>query len=222
MGVDIYSLQPGVRRHVLIGGATYEVGFIGRLWKVTETGLRPDRIDTVEALEDVQAARTAVTPPVMMVDGHYSFGEQREILAFMLLGWDSGRVRTQDYDWDHLPTLGWAVDTPEGGLVVHEEIEGQLLPMSRERATKLGILTPDGQLAEHRLPVIAECLSIESLGATFYAAECRLEDGRTVSVSGESESGELPDATWFAGRDTAAAAHYGLVDQLAGKPGPIE
>jgi hypothetical protein len=222
MGVDIYSLQSGVSRQIRIGGTTHSVGVTGRLWKVTETGDRQSRIDNVEALEDAQAARTAETPSVVLVDALYEFGDHREIHAYRLLGWDSGRVRTQDLDWDHLPTVGWAVDTNDGPLAVHEEVDGRLEPMSEDRAREMGILGHDGRLAEHALPVIAECRSVRGMGGGYYDAECLLGDGRSAHVLGESESGELPDTGWFVGRTTAAAARYGLVDQLAAKPGASE
>jgi hypothetical protein len=217
MGIDIYHLDPDARRQVAIGHTVFEVGLITRLWKVTETSLLDSRLDTIENLEDVQASRQAITPPVVLVDGHYSFGEHREISAFRLLGWDDGRVKTQDYGWDHLPTVGWAVTGADGMLVVHEEVDGNLLPMLEDRAQALGILTLGGGLAEHRLPIIAECLSVDRVYQSTFAAECRFADGREGRVLGESESGDLPSVEWFVGRDTAEAARYGLVDQLAGK-----
>jgi hypothetical protein len=73
-------------------------------------------------------------------------------------------------------------------------------------------------LAEHRLPTITECYSVASLGDGFYAADCVFGDGRRQGVSGESESGELPSAEWFVGRDSAAAARFSLAEQVALKP----
>jgi hypothetical protein len=215
MGIDIYHLVPGARRQILIDGAAHDVGTISRLWKVTETDLMPGREETLDALADMEAVGNVATPPVVMVDGVCEFGE---ILAYRLLAWDAGRLKTQDYDWDHLPTVAWAAETRDG-LVVHEHVGGHLVAMSGERAKELGIVGPDGRLAQHRLPVIKECRSVERMVGGSYAARCVFQDGREAEVFGESESGDLPDAAWFAGRSTAAAGRYRLAEQVAWRSG---
>jgi hypothetical protein len=89
--------------------------------------------------------------------------------------------------------------------------------MSEGRAQELGVLGSDGRLSEHALPVIAECRAVSIMGAGYYDAACVFEDGREEHVLGESESGTLPDADWFVGKNTSKAAKYSLVDQFARK-----
>jgi len=132
-----------------------------------------------------------------------------------MLGWETGRLMTQDLNWDHMPQLGWAVFSPDGPPVLHEEADGSLVPVSDARAHDLGILGPDGRLAEQRLPTIAECLSVSEITAGHYCADCILDNGRHAEILGESESGDLPDTSWFAGRTPATAAGYRLTEQLA-------
>jgi hypothetical protein len=134
----------------------------------------------------------------------------------MVLGWPAGKLKTQDYNWDHLSELGWAVEEPDGPPVLHERVGKTLTPISEARAAELGILGSDGKLAEQHVPVIAQCLSVESLGEIYYAADCVFQDGRTAQVLGESESGALPEAAWFAGRTVEAAGKYRLPDELRG------
>lgn len=217
MGVDIYWLQPGTEREIRIGGGVHTAGVIRRLWKMTETGLLPSRIEAVETLKDAQHARKLLTPRAVVVDNPTLFGGQDELEAYQVLGWDAGRVKTQDLDWDHLPTLGWAIDSGCGPLVLHEEVSGRLVPMIEARALELGILRPDGQLAEHHLPTIIECRSIRDMGEGYYDADCTLDSGQAAHVLGESEGGELPDATWFVGRNTGEAARYSLKEQVSGR-----
>jgi hypothetical protein len=214
MGVDIYGLMDA-ERTIRIGGSSHRVGVIGRLWKVTETSLLDSRIETVDALEDAQRTRQIPTPRVVVVDGHAEFGERGDIRASLVLGWPAGKLKTQDYDWDHLPELGWAVETSGGPPVLYERDGDRLTRMSEARAVEKGILDPDGTLAEQHVPVIAECRTVASLGETHYTADCVFQDGRTARVLGETESGTLPPAGWFVGRAVDDAANYRFPDQLA-------
>lgn len=154
----------------------------------------------------------------MIVDATVDFElDGRPVLGRRVLAWDVGRLVTQDLDWDHLPTLGWAVDGRDGRAVLHEERAGRLIAVDVVRGRELGILKPGSdRLVEHRSPTIAECRSVRRLSASHFEADCRLEDGREVVVLGESESGELPDVG-FAGRTTSAASRFDLVEQLSAR-----
>ena len=71
---------------------------------------------------------------------------QRSQQAYLVIGWDAQRTEVTDYGWDDLPVLGYAVR--EGGmaeLVLHEEREGLLYPLSFSRAIALGILSKTGK-----------------------------------------------------------------------------
>jgi hypothetical protein len=213
MGVDIYGLEDAIGE-IRVGERVHEVGVISRLWKVTETDLCDSRADTLDALEDAQRERRHETPRAVIVDNQFEFGEQGGIRASLVLGWPAGTLKTQDYDWDHLPQLGWAVETSDGPPVLHEQAGEALLPMSEARAIELGVLDPNGALAEQYIPQIAACRSVATLGDTYYAAECTLRDGRQAQILGESESGALPPTSWFVGRTTEAASRYRLPDQI--------
>ena len=58
-----------------------------------------------------------------------------------MIGWDEGRTRVTDMGWDYLPTLGYGVrDRESGSFVFHEDRAGALYPVSRERASELGLI----------------------------------------------------------------------------------
>jgi len=191
MGVQIYFLSGRARRQVRIGSGVHRVGLLTRGWKVTETGMRGDRIAEVAARGDAQQARRTATPRAVLVEGAVGAGAGGRTEALRMLGWETGRLMTQDLNWDHMPQLGWAVFSPDGPPVLHEEADGSLVPVSDARAHDLGILGPDGRLAEQRLPTIAECLSVSEITAGHYCADCILDNGRHAEILGESESGDL-------------------------------
>lgn len=216
MGVQIYSLRAGSGKKLRIGSSVHSIGTLARLWKMTETDIQPDRIEYVEGLADAQAAgRKRQTLNVVVVEDTYHLGPNGDIAGSPVLGWDKGRAKTQDYDWDHLPKLGWAILGDDGVPVLHENVEGALVPMTDDRAIEKGIVGRDGRLAEQRLPTIIECFSVEKMGTTFYLADCRFSDGRRIEVLGESESGDMPTADWFVGQTPGGAANYNLADQVA-------
>ena len=221
MGVDLYALERDFERPLRVGTSVHQVGVARRLWKLTSTGMRENRGTTLEDLADEQATRAVRTPHLVLIESATEFDiDGRTVEAFRVLGWDAGRLLVQDLDWDHLPTIGWAVVGENGEAVLHEERQGQLVALDDQRARDLGILWRSGDLAEHRLPTIIECRSVRRLSGPFYEADCRLADGRGVVVAGESETGELPAKEWFAGQSTATAGRYRLVDQLGFRRSP--
>ena len=215
MGVDLCALERDFRRPLRVGTSVHQVGVARRLWKLSATGLREERGAALEDLADEQATRTVPTPRLVLVESATEFEiDGRTVEACRVLGWNAGRLVVQDLDWDHLPTVGWAVVGEHVEAVLHEKREGQLVAVDDQRARELGIVEAGGDLVEHRLPTIVECRSVRRLTDSFYEAECRLADGRGVVVAGESESGELPGKEWFAGNSTQTAGRYRLVDQL--------
>ena len=169
----------------------------------------------LEDFADEQATRALLTLRLVMVDSATGFEmDGQTVEACRVLGWDAGRLVVQDLDWDHLPTVGWAVAGRDGEAILHEERDGELVFVDGQRARGLGIVEANGNLTEHRLPTIVECRSVRRLSGSFFEADCSLDDGREVVVTGESESGELPDPAWFAGQSTGTAERYRLVEQM--------
>lgn len=213
MGVEIYRLDRETRRTLRIVDTRHEVGLVRRLWKATATDLGSRRGETLEALADEQATRAVETPRAVIVDAPTDFElDGRFVLGRRVLGWHAGRLVTQDLDWDHQRSFGWAVDEPDGEATLQEERDGHLVAVDVARGHELGILEPNTNgLAEHHPSTIAECRFVRRLSTSHYEAGCRLADDREVVVLGESESGELPDASWFRGLTTAKAARFKLV-----------
>lgn len=215
MGIDLYGLERDIRRPLRIGSSVHEVGVVRRLLKATATDLREERGPTLESLADEQATRAVPTPRLVLVESATEFAmDGRTVEACRVLGWDAGRLVVQDLDWDHLPTVGWAVAGREGEAVLHEERDGELIVVDGQRARDLGIVEANGSLAEHRFPTIVECRSVRRLSGSFFEAECRVEDGRETVVAGESESGGPSDLSWFTGRSPRAAGLFRLIEQM--------
>ena len=181
--------------------------------------MREDRGELLDVLADEQAAGAVATPRLVLVDATTEFEVDGCVVGLRrALGWDKGRLLTQDLDWDHLPTMGWTLDDQDGDAVLHESRESQLVPFDRARAREVGILEAgsDGLVA-FRTPTIAACTAVLRLSDACFEANCELADGRRVVVLGESESGDLPDATWFVGLTTSKAARYRVLDQLGAR-----
>jgi Topoisomerase C-terminal repeat/Topoisomerase DNA binding C4 zinc finger len=155
-------------------------------------------------------------PRLVVVEDFVRFGEQGEIQAALVLGWPAGMETTQGPDWDHLER-GWAVETDGGPPVLHERDGDAITPITEARAVELGILGRDGEPAEQHIPTITNCLSVERLGETHYAANCLLRNGRSMRVLGESASGALPPAAWFIGQGVVGAANFSLLDELVSR-----
>lgn len=215
MGVVVHRLKMGTTCQIRIGRSTHVIGVIGRLWKLTDTGLRERRADQMDRMYEAERRRRLPTPKAVMVEGPSQLGPGLSLRAHLVLGWDEGRLKTQDYDWDHLPTLGYAKPGPDGDLVLHELVGDHLAPMTEARAKQLDILDKHGELVRRGQPTIVDCRSVESMGGTYYSADCEFSDGRSGTVVGESESGDLPAAEWLVGRTPESAGKYRLASQVA-------
>ena len=208
MGVNIYILDRRPAR-LSVGGVEQNIGSLRRFWKITEIdGERSKELETAEAT----AAAIASPPAAMLADVcDMTLGSENSIpvKAHLVIGWDMGRTRVTDMGWDYLPTLGYGVrDRDSGAFVLHEEREGGLFPISRERAADLGLTDPTGQLVRHGQPAIVECRSVRPYIAGYAEADCTFDNGRTekllIAMAGE----ELPNPSWLVGKKPMQAERY--------------
>jgi hypothetical protein len=79
-------------------------------------------------------------------------------LGDALVAWEPGMGRTNDYDWDGLPVLGYTGDDGTGTLVMRNR-EGGVV--TAEEAVATGILSADGTLREHRRARVASIGLVE-------------------------------------------------------------
>ena len=208
MGVNIYILDRRPAR-LSVGGVEQSIGSLRRFWKITEIDDERSReLETAEA-----TAGAIASPPAAMLADVYdmTLGSENgaRVKTHLVIGWDKGRTRVTDMGWDYLPTLGYAVrDKDSGAFVLHEEREGGLFPISRERAAELGLTDSGGQLARHGQPAIVECRSVRPYIAGYAEADCTFDNGKTekllIGITGDS----LPDRSWLIGKKPRQAERY--------------
>ena len=208
MGVNIYLLDRRPAR-LCVGGVEQSVGSLRRFWKITE--LNSERSKELEASE--ATARTIPSPPAAMLSDVYEMPLGSEngasVKAHLVIGWDEGRTSVTDMRWDYLPTLGYGVlDRESRVFVIHEERAGVLVPVSRERATEIGLIGSDNRLVRRGQPTIVECRSVRSYIPGYAEADCTFDDGRVekllIGTTGES----LPEPSWLVGKKPMHAERY--------------
>ena len=208
MGVNIYILDRRPAR-LSIGGVEQSVGSLRRFWKTTE--LDNARLSELEASEE--AACAIASPSAAMLADVYDMPLTSDkgvfVKAHLVIGWDEGRASVTDMGWDYLPILGYGVRHRETGtFVLHEEKEGALYPVSRERAVEAGLISSGGQLVPHGQPLVVQCRSVRPYIAGYAEADCTFNNGNAVKlligVTGEG----LPDPAWFVGKKPRQAEHY--------------
>jgi len=206
MGVVNYVLKGGARRTLVVGGAVTEVGVLERHWKQTETTAgRAALLDRRAA----DARRGGWFPKAVLAGEHLVGSAAPSSTAFLVLGWDEGRTVTQDYDWSHLPRLGYAKPGEDGVLVLHEATEGGALrPVTPERARALGLVGEDGGLARRGQPTIAACLGVSRVYREHHRAEVVLDDGRRAGVGFTADEGADVDPDWFVGKTPDEVRSY--------------
>ena len=208
MGVNIYILDRRPAR-LSVGGVEQNIGSLRRFWKITEIDdERSKELETAEA-----TAGAIASPPAAMLADVYDMTLGSEdgapVKAHLVIGWDAGRTRVTDMGWDYLPTLGYGVrDRDSGAFVLHEEREGGLFPISRERAVDLGLSDPAGQLVRHGQPAIVECRSVRPYIAGYAEADCTFDNGRTEKLLIAMSGGELPNPSWLVGKTPMQAEQY--------------
>jgi hypothetical protein len=218
MGVNIYILDRRPAR-LSVGGVEQSVGSLRRFWKITEVDDERSReLDTAEA-----AAGAIASPPAAMLADVYdmTLGSENNapVKAHLVIGWDKGRTRVTDMGWDYLPTLGYGVrDRDSGTFVLHEEREGGLFPISRERAAEIGLIDPEGQMVRHGQPAIIECRSVVPFLNDYADADCTLEGGKAGKLLIGISNGELPDPSWLVGKRPMDVERYVPTRPAAGVP----
>jgi hypothetical protein len=208
MGVQVYLLD---RRKVtlLIDGVAEEIGTLRKFWKVTELNAK-----RAAEIDSVQASLSGTPAPVAAMIAEV--GElplesepSREVAVHLVLGWDENRASVTDLAWDYLPVLGYAVKAADStGYVLHEECEGLLYPMSKSRAMELKILNEAKRLVRLGQPSIVECRAVKPYLTLYVEADCLLSDGRAVEILTAVGTGNLPSASWYAGKRPADVATY--------------
>lgn len=208
MGVNIYILDRRPAR-LSVGGIEQSVGSLRRFWKITE--LNRERSGELEEWEAI--ARTIPSPPAAMLSDVYEMplGSENSasVKAHLVIGWDEGRTSVTDMRWDYLPTLGYGVlDRESGVFVLHEERAGVLFPVSRERATEIGLIGSGGRLVRRGQPTIVECRSVRPYIPGYAEADCTFDDGKVekllIGTTGES----LPEPSWLVGKKPMQAERY--------------
>jgi hypothetical protein len=208
MGVNVYILDRRTAR-LDVGGTSHAVGWLRRSWKITE--LNAGRTIELEAAK--ASARSIASPPAAMLadvaDMPLGSADGPQVSAHLVIGWDEGRTIVTDMGWDYLPVLGYGVrDAEGGGFALHEERDGALHPIGRERAAELGLAGPDGRMVRHGQPTIAECRSVRRYVAGYAEADCTFDDGRTERLLVGIEGDGLPDPSWLVGRKPRQAERY--------------
>ena len=208
MGVNIFILDRRPAR-LAVAGVEQDVGSLRRFWKITE--LDEERSGELSASE---AAASAIPSPkaAMIADVvEMPLGSKSgaEVSAHRVIGWDEGRTSVTDMGWDYLPVLGYAVRDPDGGVfALHEERDGVLYRLDRDRAAELGLTGPDGLLMRRGQPVISECRSVRLIIAGYAEADCTFDNGREERFLIGIADGPLPEPSWLAGKTPMQIEKY--------------
>ena len=175
MGVNLYLLD---RRKavLLIGGSKQTVGTLRRFFKLTE-------LDADRAAERATADRIRPSPVAALIvdvsELPLATDPEKPVPVHQVLGWDEGRGSVTDFEWDYLPTLGFAVrDSATDTYTLHEERNGLLHAIDENRARELRLIDSGGSMTRQGQPHIAECRSIKRYISGYVEADCTLEDGR--------------------------------------------
>jgi len=208
MGVNIFLLDRRLAR-LRVGGFDHEIGSLRRFWKITEwTQERADELKASEAVSSAMPSpRAAMVVDVIDIPTGSATGPG--VRAHRVIGWDQGRTKVTDMNWDYLPTLGYAVRDPDSmAFVLHEMRDGALHRLDRERAVELGLIDQDGQLKLSGQPTIAECTAVRHYIDGYAQADCIFDDGRHEKLLFGVSGKELPDTAWLAGKKPMQVEYY--------------
>lgn len=208
MGVNIFHLQRRQAR-LSVGGIAQDVGSLRRFWKVTE--LDSERAAELAAAEAVARASKSPSAAMLADVSELPLGSEDGPMtkAHLVIGWDEGRTSVTDMRWEFLPTLGYGVKDPAGnGFVLHEDREGVLHPVSRERAAELGLTDPGGHLIRRGQPIITACHTVRPYITGYAEAECTLDTGRTEKLLIRLADRDCPNPSWFVGRTPKQVEKY--------------
>jgi hypothetical protein len=198
MGIQTFLLDRK-RARLTVGGSPSEVGMLRRFWKVTEL----DQARRAEMAAAERTAKSTPSPPAAMIaDVSECIGcDGSPRSAHLVLGWDEGRGRVSDFGWDHLPTLGYAVRDPlDNSFVLHEDVEGRLVPITEHRARLLGLLDPFGRLIRRGQPTIVACGVVRPSFRGCAEAEVTFDNGKADRLLTAVGDGPIPPASWYIGK----------------------
>jgi len=208
MGVNIFVLD---RRPVplSVAGTVQEIGSLRRFFKATEAN--DERVAELERSE--AAALLAPSPKAVMVADFVDLPLGAEdgplARAHLVIGWDEGRAKVTDLNWDYLPPLGYAVRVPKSGVFeLHEERGGVLHALDRERAAELGLIDSAGQLTRHGQPTILECPAVRPFISGYGEASCTFDNGKQERLLFHVIGDELPLPSWFIGKKPTQVQRY--------------
>jgi len=196
MGVNIYSLRIGETVDVLIHDRFFRLGLLSLKGKLTDFDLDIQRQTELEALIGMSGKSSLDSPEAVLLAAPLDFANGK---GHPVLGWDRGRILTNDQDWSFLPFLGYAVRQKPDGWVMHSELDGDLKPMTGQQAVEKGLLTPEGRLALHVQPRVIECRGVRQVAPSFYAADCILTNGERHEIFLKSDK-VSPMAEGFLGK----------------------
>jgi len=209
MGVNIFILD---RRPIQlsVAGKVQSAGSLRRFFKLTEAN--DERVAELEAAE--AAALLAPSPRAAMVADFVELPLAVETgplaRAHRVIGWDEGRTKVTDLNWDYLPTLGYAIcDSESGVFKLHEERGGALHLLDRARAVELGLIDSTGQLARQGQPTILECPAVRPFISGYGEASCTFDNGKQERLLFHLAGDELPLPSWFIGKKPDQVQQYG-------------
>jgi hypothetical protein len=208
MGVNIYILDRRPAR-LRVGEREQSVGSLRRFWKITE--LDEERAGEIKAADAKLSAMPSPRAAMVADVEEMPFGSATgiEIKAHPVIGWDEGRTRVTDMDWDYLPVLGYAIRDPDSGVfVLHENRDGVLHRMDYDRAVELGLIGSDGQLVRRGQPTIAECRSVRPYIPGYAEADCAFDDGQREKLLIAIVNAMMPKPEWFVGKRPMDVEHF--------------
>jgi hypothetical protein len=200
VGVQIYILDRRTAS-LTVGDHSIQIGIVRRFWKVTE--MNGERLAELEAAKAISICSEG--PVAVMVADVVEFSDatdpSAEMTAHIVLGWDTDRYSVTDSYWDYLPILGYAVRRSDAmDFELHEEIDGILRPMSKDRAREMGLVDRSGGMIRRGQPEISMCRSVRPFIPSYVQAECVLSDGRVAELLTRIQNEHLPPTTWYIGK----------------------
>jgi hypothetical protein len=135
MGVDHFVVQERIAK-LSVGGVENPVGIIGNIGKAN-TGMRA-QFDQASA-----RVRKGSSPRAVLAFGYGS----RRAQDARVIAWEKSMSRTNDQDWDRLPTLGIARRGADGGLVLCPSNDPER-PMTLDEAVLSDICDQNGIVAD--------------------------------------------------------------------------
>jgi hypothetical protein len=210
VGVQVYLLD---RRKLtlLIAGFPNKVGTLRRSWKVTE--FDDERNLEIKDADNLIAEGPAPLAVILADTSEMPLAAEpnKFIRAHRVLGWDADRSSVTDYEWDFLPTIGFAVlNSGSSEYSLYEEVDGALSVVKKEDLSRLSILDKNQKLLRNGQPTIVECHSIDFYIRNYVQADCVLSNGQAAKLLTLMHSENLPHQAWYIGKRPKDVERYTL------------